>query len=179
MGLDPSAWIGLDLGGLDAFSLTAGASIDFSASVSVELGRSAGVTAEESTAGPVLTGDAPDPKAITAAGGLRGAIEHDAGVRAAAAISATRSGFGTPPARGSAGAPRVPVSRPDPRASGYGFGVPLRDTLGPAPVGAARAGGGAVPTSDDPTVPRWQALPPAPGAATTGAGCRCGCGRCA
>ena len=177
MGLDPSAWTGLDLGGLDAFSLTAGASIDFSASVSVELGRSAGVTAGRSTASPVLTGDAPDPKAVTAAGGLQGAIDHDAGVRAAAATSATRSGFAAQPMREPVGAQQVPISRPDPRATGYGFGVPLRDTLGPAPVAAARSVGGSVPTSDDPTVPRWQALPPEPG--TAGGGCRCGCGRCA
>ncbi len=182
MGLDPGAWPELDLGGLDAFSLTAGASIEFSASVSLELGSTAGVTAGESRGGPVLGGSVVDPRAVTAAGGLQGAIDHDARIEAAAAATATRSGFGVPARPAAAAGPAgstgpivsvPPVARPDMRSRTYGFGVPLRDQVGitTSPAGA--------------TPPRWRVVPETVGTGGCGGGCGggrsggCGCGgRC-
>ena len=78
----------------------------------------------------------------------------------------------------------------DRRGATFGFGVPLRPRLG-ATTAAARGlvhqrehrrvevPSGAVPWTDDPTVPRWEALPPPEdaGVAATGEGRRgCGCG---
>lgn len=68
----------------------------------------------------------------------------------------------------SAVAPRPPVA--DPRSTSFGFGVPLRTQVSTAAqdyslslAGAAplqsRTGGAAVPTTSDPTVPSWVALP--------------------
>ncbi|HEX5703539.1 MAG TPA: hypothetical protein VFX97_10110 [Pyrinomonadaceae bacterium] len=65
-------------------------------------------------------------------------------------------------------APRTP--RADPRASGYGFGVPLRDTVGHAADRRAESirgdvslkpkiDGGDPPITSDPTTPGWIALP--------------------
>jgi hypothetical protein len=91
--------------------------------------------------------------------------------------------------------------RADPRATGYGYGVPLRPRTGPAAQASAGvvalrpyARARDVPVSRDPTTPPWQQLPPlsAPrsagvstgvpplkpkvGAHTGRAGCGCGCG---
>lgn len=84
----------------------------------------------------------------------------------------------------------------DPRALSYGFGVPLRPRQGLAALGVrglvhTRVRGVAavngIPESDDPTMPRWEALPAAGTAARAPGdagrtGCRCGgscrdCGR--
>jgi hypothetical protein len=57
-------------------------------------------------------------------------------------------------------APRPP--RADARASGFGFGVPLRDTVGPtADIIAikSKVPAGDVPLTNDPTTPGWIALP--------------------
>jgi hypothetical protein len=79
------------------------------------------------------------------------------------------AGIPTPAAQQAApSAPPSPVA--DPRASSFGFGVPLRATVrpgtqaasttsqGPVPL-AARTGTRSVPTTRDPTVPAWVALP--------------------
>jgi hypothetical protein len=85
---------------------------------------------------------------------------------------------------------RVFSLRADPRAGSYGRGVPLRDRVqighderanllsGQAAV--KRATETLPPSSGDPAVPSWVALPQAPSSAATSAharGCRCGCGR--
>lgn len=117
VGLDPAAWVGLDLGGLDAFSLTAGVSIGFPASVSLDLGLTTGVTTGESRGGPVLSGGAPDPRAVTAAGGLQEAIDHDDRVRAAEAAGATRAGFVVPGSRAGPAGPVGPAGPLGPAGS--------------------------------------------------------------
>jgi len=73
-------------------------------------------------------------------------------------------------------APPPPVA--DPRSATFGFGVPLRATVrpsaeaaasngrGPVPL-AARTGGRTVPTTRDPTVPAWVALPAASASSST------------
>lgn len=102
-----------------------------------------------------------------------------------------------PPTSGSAtSAPPAPAPpAADPRAVGYGFGVPLRSTVRAAcGIGAAsvqgtvavvaRSGGTEVPTTVDPTVPPWKALPASGSTSGGGAvvqkrrvkGQKCGCG---
>lgn len=82
------------------------------------------------------------------------------------------SGAPPPPAGSSPGPGAPPPPAADPRAVGFGFGVPLRSTVRPAGgVGAgslqgtvavvSRGGGTEVPTTFDPTVPPWEALPAA------------------
>lgn len=91
--------------------------------------------------------------------------------------------------------------RADPRATGYGYGVPLRPRTGPAAQASAGvvalrpyARARDVPVGRDPTTPPWQQLPavsapksagvstgapplkPRVGAHTGRAGCGCGCG---
>lgn len=111
---------------------------------------------------------------------------------AALAASVPSPYGGTPPVRGSGGT--GPAVTADPRSLSYGFGVPLRPRLGVVRVttiglvherttlATAPAADG-VPVTDDPTVPRWQALPPGAdgtpagsGPAMTGRGGACGCG---
>jgi hypothetical protein len=117
----------------------------------------------------------------------------DAG-RAAVATSVPSPYGATPRATG--GGRAGPVESADPRALSYGFGVPLRSRLGVSrattvgllhqrhTTSTAPAADG-VPETDDPTTPRWKALPAGAdgtptGAATrmpaTGRGCDCGCG---
>jgi hypothetical protein len=116
------------------------------------------------------------------------------------AAGATRS-TALPPATGpavgtsAAGAPQGSAPRLDARASSFGFGVPLRTTVGEAAEQRAltlrgatalrgQVGDGAVPETDDPTVPPWVALPERGLGAeviTAGLGTRrragsCGCG---
>ncbi|MGE3309006.1 MAG: hypothetical protein AB7O66_03480 [Limisphaerales bacterium] len=79
------------------------------------------------------------------------------------------AGIPTPAAQqGAPSAPPPPVA--DPRASSFGFGVPLRATVRPGAEAAsstsrgtvplaARTGTRSVPTTRDPTVPAWVALP--------------------
>ncbi|MBX3744509.1 MAG: hypothetical protein KF833_04305 [Verrucomicrobiae bacterium] len=82
------------------------------------------------------------------------------------------SGAPLPPAGSSPGPAAPPPPAADPRAVGFGFGVPLRATVRPAGgMGAgslqgtvsvvSRGGGTDVPTTFDPTVPPWEALPAA------------------
>jgi hypothetical protein len=86
-----------------------------------------------------------------------------------------RSGL---PSGGTAAEKAPERPRVDPRAVGFGFGVPLRPTYGAAARERARGQAGAPPTTDDPTVPRWRELPVRSGATasahrrgTTGCGC--------
>jgi hypothetical protein len=90
----------------------------------------------------------------------------------------TQTGFPTPGTRAGA-APPAPQA--DPRAAGFGRGVPLRPTYGEAARRRAQGDLGLPPTTDDPQVPRWRALAVvgsapgfAPGGAGTG-GCACAC----
>jgi hypothetical protein len=144
---------------------------------------------------------------LTAAGGLARALDRTAAATAASAASVTRQAFAVGPGPSgpaaspgttaapspAAPAPAGPsaaaaVSTADPRALGYGFGVPLRPRLGvtgPITAGLVRelnsnvaSGGDQPPQTSDPTVPGWLALGAAPAgsaaAATSATGCGCG-----
>jgi Contractile injection system tube protein len=162
MGLDPAAWRGL-AAGLDAtLSLEAGLEIDFSTGLSLsagvgvrggaELGASASLQAaiglEDSAA-------AAPGFALSAAGGVRAAVETVEIARTASAATEARAAFAparapAPPARpGSPSQPRPalvthglptpaaqaqarsapPPPLADPRATSFGFGVALRPTI--------------------------------------------------
>ncbi|MFJ9752255.1 CIS tube protein [Streptomyces chartreusis] len=177
MGLDPASWKDLDLGGQDPLSLSAGATVDFSASLSAGPGLAAGITAGVTvgtTAGDPSAGRRePDPRAVTSAGGLQNTLTRQAAVRAAAAADAQRAGFGAPEAaRTQAAVPR----EADRRELTFGTGVPLKSQVRPSATGS-----GDVPVTADPTVPPWLALGvpratakrPARGCACHAGGCRC------
>ncbi len=201
MGLDPSTWKTFAAGISDPLSLDAGLQIDFSssASASAGIGVQAGATATGAGADPA---DATtpvgslSPAALTAAGGLSAAIAQQALSQSAAVAATARAAFapaaatpagGLPtapaaaPAAGTgSGASPVPQFSPDPRATSFGFGVPLRPLI-PLPNRAA------VALVHD--VARGQTWPPAgilggpatpatgPGPASGGGpGAGCGCG---
>jgi len=219
MGLDPTAWRGIaaQLGGGSPLSLTAGASIAFSATLSagagvgLSAGVSGGADVSVEAAFGVAGGASADAGAsaagfaIAAAGGLGAALQSVAIVKTAAASSGARQAYGdavpaTAAAPSSSQSPSLPdqsrtplrqsglpsvsqqaASPPappppaaDPRATSYGYGVPLRP----------RARGGAtVLAGADPSAPPWTRLPTA---TSDGGGtpsrrpprkrCGCGCG---
>ncbi len=203
MGLDPSTWKTFAAGISDPLSLDAGLQIDFSssASASAGIGVQAGATATGTGADPAdatTPVDSLSPAALTAAGGVSEAIAQQALSQSAAVAATARAAFapatpasGTPTAPAAAqaagagsGASPVPQFSPDPRATSFGFGVPLR-LLIPLPNRAA------VALVHD--VARGQTWPPAgilggPTAPATGpgpapragsgaaGGCGCGCG---
>jgi hypothetical protein len=218
MGLDPRAWKGLQ-GITDPLRLQAGQQIDFSSSLSsgAGIGVEVGATADIGTgAGPSGAGAAPPSAAgaagpasgavpaqlpldgpdLTAAGGLARALDRTAAATAASAASVTRQAFAAPAAPSPAApsppgpSPAAAVNTADPRALGYGFGVPLRPRLGvtgPITVGLVRelhtnvaSGGDQPPQTSDPTVPGWLALSATvatlAAAASSGAACASGCG---
>lgn len=285
MGLDPSAWRGLSLGGGNPLSLSAGLeigfdaslslsagvglSVGFSADVGVSLEASLGLEASASvSAGASFSASATAAAgfALSAAGGVGAAVETAAIAKASAATRATAQSFGaaaastttslptggstaaasgaaaaflpSPTASPSAGSAAAAVAsasgagsaaasasatsagaaptasasatpnayappRADPRATSFGFGVPLRPRTIPSAATAgivalrpyARARD--VPVTRDPTAPPWVSLPETPTKAkkttSTGspaskpsraskpagshpAGCGCGCG---
>lgn len=187
MGLDPAAWKGLELGGLDPLDLAAGATIDFSASLSIGLGTTAGVAVGAATTAPTFGGATPpDPAAVTAAGGLQNSLDTDASQAAGAAARTARTSFDPPGAAATAptpvvaAAPSVPTL-PDRRELTFGYGVPLRagvrppDPYGRLPRRTEHAAAGDVPTTNDPSVPGWVALRTAAASGPTGS-TTCGCG---
>ncbi|MEW5928573.1 MAG: hypothetical protein AB1941_13980, partial [Gemmatimonadota bacterium] len=113
------------------------------------------------------------------------------------ASSASAAQVATAAAAGTAVPAAYAPPRADPRATSYGFGVPLRPRTGPAALASAGtvalrpyAPAREVPTTRDPTVPSWVQLPAASSQSTAskapagGAGkrvggrtdCGCGCG---
>jgi hypothetical protein len=199
MGLDPRAW--KDLQGItDPLRLPPGLQVDFSSATSlgaglgVEVGATALATPPPPVAGRPAVAPA-DGAALAAAGGLTRALDRAAAASAGAAAAATRAAFRPDPDPGAPAAPATvvpgaPAGRrdepaADPRAIGFGFGVPLRPRLGvgrSAPTalvrvrGRSRSTGGEPPETDDRTVPRWEALPVADRGRGSGKACGCGCG---
>ena len=156
--------------------------------------------------------------ALAAGGGVRAAVESVEIAKASDAAAQTRAAFAASPSPvpGAAVSPRpaapdqphprlatqgLPApgaqappapARPlaDPRATSFGFGIPLRPRIEGAAAERGAATSGwinvrarerdpmAVPLVRDPTAPPWTALPAvAPsGAHTDGPGCSCGCG---
>lgn len=189
--LDLPSNVGASLG------VTAGVMVGAPASAGSQ-GAAGGPTAVD--AGHVAAGGI-EPAAVTAAGGLQRAVEGAAQAAAGAQAAANRAGFETPGTAGpvtvaagtttgpttfdpgSALRAAVPPRSEDPpvidrRRVTFGLGVPLRDRFGPS-VRYADVVGRDVPTSGDPTVPRWRALAPAGSSTPAGigrvAGCGCGC----
>ena len=184
MGLDPSAWRGIAAGLDDALSLKAGLEIDFDSGLSgsVGLGVTAGIEVgvsgsleaslglEVSADASLVVGGSIDAEAsagfaLSAAGGLSAAIQTVEGARASSAASATVAAFNAPLA--TAGAASV---APDPRATSYGFGVPLRTLVTPAASDRSDTLGGRVavrpgvrtsdpPETREPTVAPWLQIP--------------------
>jgi hypothetical protein len=140
MGLDPRAWKDLAAGLSDPLSLAAGLQVDFSASLSLDVGVGVEVGV---TAGGAPGADAPPPSspvpdrppadgpALTAAGGLTRALDRETAARAARAAAAGRAAFPVPPR------PAAPA------AAGPGPGTPVLTRPGPArppaPAGPGRA----------------------------------------
>lgn len=229
VGVEAEAWRGLDLGGEDPLSLSAGAEVGFSPglSASAGLGVTAGVEAGVSASLAASLGLESNPSvnavtgvgvgaelassfALSSAGGVGAAIESVQNARNQLAEQSTREAFKAPPkalpggaqatqsanlAIGStasgaqapaqartplissglalssaADAPAPKLPRADPRASTFGFGVPLRLTVGEAADARATSIQGSAPVkskiasrepavTDDPTTPPWVSLP--------------------
>jgi hypothetical protein len=133
MGLDPTAWKGLQ-GVLDPLRLEAGQQIDFSSSLSagagigVEVGATADLGAGPApppsvgAAGPAglpADGAVPaqlpiDGPQLTAAGGLARALDQMAATTAASAASSTKQAFATPPGPSTAAAAPATAVAPSP-----------------------------------------------------------------
>jgi hypothetical protein len=188
-GLDPAAWRALARDVTDPLSLPAGVEIGVPDTLRLSGGAAGPASTTDAKAAaaslplvspaalPRASSAAPTPaapsparsdpvrsgQAVTKQGGVAGAIAQ---VRAAAqqdAVAASMTAFGLAPLD----------TPPNPRP--YGDRVPLRPWLG--------APGELAPTTLDPTVPRWQALP---GSIASGAralnraspsdACQCDCG---
>ncbi|HEV7684659.1 MAG TPA: hypothetical protein VGO68_21295 [Pyrinomonadaceae bacterium] len=236
VGIDPEAWRGLQIGGESSLSLSAGLEVGFDTNLSakaglgVTLGLEAGAEASleqsfglkpnptaNAVAGVGVGSELASGFALSAAGGVRAAIEAVQSAKNQSAEQEARAAFKTPakalpPSSSTAVAaqpqgatratatasaqprrpeqPRSPLSRSglpsssaqqaakpappppraDPRASSFGFGVPLRPTFGEAADRRAESIQGDValkarietgdpPTTSDPTKPAWVALP--------------------
>jgi hypothetical protein len=189
---------GLQIDFSSSASVSAGIGVDAGAT-SPAAGNDPGVT---SAGGAMAPAASLSPAALTAAGGVSQAIAQQALSQSAAAAAATRAAFApgpsapagpSAPTPGTAGAGAsgtagsgmtagtsgtgaggpVPQFPPDPRATSFGFGVPLRPLI-------AIPSRAAVATVHD--VARGQAWPPAgtlgtsAGPATGTGPCGCGCG---
>jgi hypothetical protein len=206
MGLDPRAWKTMQ-GITDPLRLHAGLQVDFSSSVGLDVGLGAAVggtagitvggTAVAAPLAPGRPATAPSGPALAAAGGLTRALDQAAAVTAGTAAAAARAAFTPHAGDGAPAAPATVVAAPvaereqvappaDPRATGFGFGVPLRPRIGVGHTVATalvrvRSRAGAVgdrpPETDDRTVPGWTALRALRTTAGSAHGpCRCGCG---
>lgn len=187
VGLDPQAWRGLDASLSQSLSLEAGASVGFradlslSAGVGMRAGASAGVDASL-TASLGLQGPA-GGFALAAAGGLEAALATAADALHTTAVAATRAAFSAPAAitrppsidrtplrlRGSrTDTLASPPPTPDPRATSFGRGVPLRDRF--------RDDLPARPELRlDPTRPPWEQRSPVVSTSVRASTCRCTC----
>ncbi|MBK7823663.1 hypothetical protein [Nannocystis sp.] len=188
VGLDAAAWRGLDAPLGENLTLAAGAPIGFRADLSVSpgIGVRAGVSAglDATLAASLGLQGALGGLALAAAGGVDAALATAAEAQQTAAVKAARAAFAAPSAvvapatvdrtplriRGARPAAlAVQPASPDPRATSFGRGVPLRDRfrddLRDRPD-----------TRRDPTRPPWEQHSPTPSAAPSGAPtCRCAC----
>ena len=212
-GLSLSAGIGVS-GGTEA-----GSSVSLEAAFGLDGGGGGGGGGAGGGAGA----KAPTPAgfALAAAGGVRAAVESVEIAKTSNAAAESRAAFAAAPLPAASASPRpAPPEQPhprlatqglpgpgaqappapgpplaDPRATSFGYGVPLRPSItGAAQERGAPTGGwinvtarerdpAAAPQQRDPTAPPWAALPAATGAGATAtrthADCGCGCGgRC-
>ncbi|MEU6863234.1 hypothetical protein ABZ924_08185 [Streptomyces sp. NPDC046876] len=145
------------------------------------------------TAGPAGTGPRaePDPAragfVLSAGGGIGAAADAVAAAAVDLATARARQSFEVPPAPhappppgpaapgyappGYAAPGYAPPAAPDPRATTYGRGIPLRSRADPATLAEVRAGGARSLTdrarreevpAPDPLAPPWERLPPDP-----------------
>lgn len=159
MGLDPSAWRGLSLGGGNPLSLSAGLeigfdaslslsagvglSIGFSADVGVSLEASLGLEASASvSAGASFSASAQAAAgfALSAAGGVGAAVETAAIARSAAAAKATVQSFG---AAGASTTTSLPTGGSTAAASGAAAAFLPSPAASASAAGGTAAGGGA------------------------------------
>lgn len=205
LGVDPAAWRALAVGGADPLRLEAGRQVGIGGGASV--GGGLGATTGALAAAAPGTGErlglqaAPAADATRAAlqqgyrlagaGGLGAALETARALEASTRSETARRAFADAagPVQSAPAAAGMAVFslRADPRATSFGRDVPLRPSAGGASSARANALDGqasarqaapaGAPTTRDPTVPRWRALPasatPGPSAAARGP---CGCG---
>lgn len=207
-GLAPEAWRALAAGIADPARLQAGREVAVPPAAQAGAGPGSARGVQSGTQGATAPGAAQrtglEPTsaaatgnplqrgyALAAAGGLGAAMETVKAEAGAAGAEQARRRFG---GRGGsatlAPAPGQQVFslRADPRAQSFGRDVPLRDRIGIAQDERANLLSGQAllrrattplpPTTSDPGVPGWQALPqdPArPAARLHVRGCRCGC----
>jgi hypothetical protein len=151
MGLDPTAWKGLN-GITDPLNLQAGQQIDFSSSLSAGagIGVEVGATAELGTgpappsgataAGPA-SGAVPaqlpvDGTGLTAAGGLARALDRMAAATAASAASSTRQAFAAGPSPSSAAPSAAATPRAVTTSLSAATGAPSAAAAAPSPDAA-------------------------------------------
>jgi hypothetical protein len=183
-GASLEAGLGLEVGLSAGFAAQVGAGAELSAGyalsaaggVDAALARSATAAheagADRSLAAFGLAGSASGGGGAAAStGGTGGAAQTRGGVLPAGSARARPATPSAPAAApGGQAATPLPPARPDPRAAGYGAGVPLRpraeSTAAPsrptlasadAPVGRRTVAG--VPLRSDPTLAPWEALP--------------------
>ncbi len=162
MGLDPTAWKGLQ-GITDPLNLQAGLQIDFSSSLSAGagIGVEVGATADLGTgpapppgaaaagpAGPPASGAVPaqlpvDGTGLTAAGGLARALDRVAAATAASAASSTRQAFATGPSAPGAVAAPAAAATPAAVTTSLSAATPV-----PSAAAAAPSPDAAVSTAD-------------------------------
>jgi hypothetical protein len=202
VGFQADAGISLEAAvGLDAStSVSAGAAFAANAGAAAGFALSAagGVDAAVQTVAIAKAGAAADASAKAfGAGGAGGGASLSAGGGSAVASGPAAAVQAPSPAGAASSLPAAYAPpRADPRATSYGFGVPLRPRRGPAAAASAGvvalrpyASAATPPATRDPTVPAWAGLPvlpPSPPAvpAAGGApkrkggriGCGCGCG---
>lgn len=188
-GLDPNAWRALADGIANPLSLADGVEVALPGALRGSSGvartssapaspdPSAGLPLVQSAALPDA-GNAPlsrkssdalgSAQSLARQGGVNASIAQVRGAAQTRAVGASFQAFGI--------AQSAPASDPDAGANlrPYGSGVPLRATRG--------AAGSSAPSSSDPSVPSWQALPPrrsspvrAPGSSKPRDNCRCRC----
>jgi hypothetical protein len=173
------------------------------ATVSAALPTGGGTAAASGVAAALVS--APASRSVTAgaaASSPAAALASATSRSSAAATASTALGSSPSPAVAATSTPAAYAPpRADPRATGYGQGVPLRPRNGPAAMASAGvvalrpySHARDVPVTRDPTAPAWEQLPAASASRATGgsaspakprpgtgktpgrAGCGCGCG---
>jgi hypothetical protein len=209
-----------DLSASAGIGLSLGAEVGVSASLEASFGLDVQVGA--AVAGVGISGDLAAGFSLSAAGGVSAALASVQNAKADTAGQQAKQAFGQLPANAPlpagtvrpslpaqdhtpltvsgipslsaqlAAPPAPPPPRVDSRAASFGFGVPLRPTIGGAATDRAAVFSGNVPiksqiatglppVTEDPTTPPWIALPRRTPSSTTvtstaTAPCSCGCG---
>lgn len=175
VGLDVSASVGLSASASFGASVSAGLAVSAAGGVSAAIAQvqnSAAATAVQQTAqafNQSLPAGATPPVQASSAAAVASTPPPRIGPPPQPRTPLTQSGL--PSASQQAAAPSAPaLPRVDPRAASFGFGVPLRTSVGNASgartdvtLGSATlkssVGSGDPPITSNPTIPPWVALP--------------------